>query len=116
MNRVFYVLRPFKDERRDWMANFSERWILEACVLSILSRKDTYGYQISKMNELKVSEYTLYPVLRHLKDGGYLTVYSQIENARIRKIYSITPQGQEKLNCLKNDWGDYKKAVEYFLE
>ena len=97
------------------MANFFERWILEACILAVLSHEDTYGYKIAKIKELTVSESTVYPALRNLKDNGYLSVYSQTDNTRLRKLYSITPKGQERLSVLKEKWEEYKNTVAFFL-
>ena len=43
--------------------------LLDALVLAIVKKEDTYGYEITRVlkNELDVSESTLYPVLRHLR-------------------------------------------------
>ena len=43
--------------------------LLDALVLAIVKKEDTYGYEITRVlkNELDVSESTLYPVLRRLQ-------------------------------------------------
>lgn len=43
--------------------------LLDALVLAIVKKEDTYGYEITRVlkNELDVSESTLYPVLRDCK-------------------------------------------------
>lgn len=51
--------------------------LLDAMVLAVLSKEDTYGYQITKdiQAHFAVSESTLYPVLRRLQKNGSLTTY-----------------------------------------
>ena len=43
--------------------------LLDACVLAVLSREDTYGYVLTQSvrNIVEISESTLYPVLRRLQ-------------------------------------------------
>ena len=43
--------------------------LLDACVLSVLEQSDVYGYELTqRIKELmKISESTLYPVLRRLQ-------------------------------------------------
>ena len=55
-----------------------KRGLLDACVLSLLRRGDSYGYQLIKdiSPYIDVSESTLYPILRRLEAAGCLTVYS----------------------------------------
>ena len=46
-----------------------ESGLLDACALAILSKGDTYGYEITQAMQkaIVVSESTLYPVLRRLQ-------------------------------------------------
>lgn len=46
--------------------------ILDFCVLAIVNRSDTYGYEITQklMATIEISESTLYPVLRRLLKNG----------------------------------------------
>ena len=55
-----------------------KKGMMEACILAVLSRSDSYGYQLIKDMEpiMRLSESTLYPVLRRLEAAGCLTVYS----------------------------------------
>lgn len=48
--------------------------LLDAMVLSVVSRNDTYGYEITQLirSAVDVSESTLYPVLRRLQKSGLL--------------------------------------------
>lgn len=72
-----------------------KRGLLDICVLSVLRRRDSYGYQIIRdlSGSIEVSESTLYPILRRLESTGCLTVYSVEHNGRLRKFYRITAVG-----------------------
>ena len=53
--------------------------LLDACVLAVLSREDTYGYVLTQSvrRMIGISESTLYPVLRRLQREGSLTTYDR---------------------------------------
>ena len=53
--------------------------LLDALVLAIVKKEDTYGYEITRVlkNELDVSESTLYPVLRRLQKDDCLEIYDK---------------------------------------
>jgi len=54
-----------------------KKGVLELCVLSMLERKNCYGYEL--VNEISknilISEGTIYPLLRRLKSEGFVTTY-----------------------------------------
>ena len=85
------------------------RGILEGCILSIISKKETYGYEIlitlSNNNFENLLEGTLYPVLTRLNNKGYIACTKK-ESAvgPIRKYYSITDLGKEKLEQFKKEY------------
>ena len=83
-----------------------KRGVLDACVLSALLSADSYGYQIIKdiSPHMAISESTLYPILRRLESGGYLDTYSKEHSSRLRKYYSITPAGIEKIEEFLTEW------------
>lgn len=82
-----------------------KRGILDYLVLAILKDKDYYGYilidEVSKY--INVSDFALYPILRRLEKDHYLSTYTRQANGRIRRYYSITQLGQEKLKEAKKD-------------
>ena len=69
-----------------------KKGLLDTIVLSALLRGDSYGYKIIKDLSpcIRLSESTLYPVLRRLEAGGALTVYSLEHNGRLRKMYRLS--------------------------
>ena len=83
-----------------------KRGLMEACVLSLLLKGDSYGYlMIQEVSALMpISESTLYPVLRRLESAGQLTVYSREHNGRLRKYYAITDQGKEQIRSFLKEW------------
>ena len=95
-----------------------KRGMLEACVLSVLARGDSYGYQLVKDigGCVEVSESTLYPILRRLEAGGYLRVYSREHNGRLRKYYGITGAGRERLDELREEWRQVLQVSAFIME
>ena len=69
--------------------------LMDAIVLSVVTRDGTYGYKITQdiRSVMEISESTLYPVLRRLQKEGYLDVYDQEFAGRNRRYYRITPKG-----------------------
>ncbi|MDO5490932.1 MAG: PadR family transcriptional regulator [Bacillota bacterium] len=95
-----------------------ESSLLDACALAILSRGDTYGYEITQqMKEaITISESTLYPVLRRLQKDGLCQTYDQPYQGRNRRYYTITKKGREKLADYRSQWRAYRLAIEKLLD
>lgn len=91
------------------------RGVLELCILSILSEKETYPPDI--MKELKgydliVVEGTLYPLLTRLKNAGLLAyTWKESRSGPPRKYYRITETGEEFLLGLLATWNQLVNAV-----
>ena len=90
-------------------------------VLSLLSTGDMYGYQMIAELEKKfdktfsMKEGTLYPVLKKLENGGYVTSYEADANGRTRKYYRITKSGLKQLAEEKQSWEVYANGVNSVL-
>ncbi len=95
-----------------------KKGMMEACILSVLSRGDSYGYQLIKDMEpiMRLSESTLYPVLRRLEAAGSLTVYSVEHNSRLRKYYAITDEGRKKIADFLAEWAEVKRVYDFIAE
>ena len=95
-----------------------KKGMMEACILSVLSRGDSYGYQLIKDMEpiMRLSESTLYPVLRRLEAAGGLTVYSVEHNSRLRKYYAITDEGRKRIADFMNEWAEVKRVYDFIAE
>lgn len=91
--------------------------LLDACVISVLAKGDTYGYVLTQSVKqvINISESTLYPVLRRLQKDGYLTTYDEPYQGRNRRYYAITPMGKEKHEEFKKEWTEYKTQIDSLL-
>lgn len=91
--------------------------LLDACVLSVLSRGDTYGYVLTQnvRQIMSISESTLYPVLRRLQKDECLTTYDQAYQGRNRRYYKITEKGKAVLSEYLMEWDEYKDNVDKVL-
>lgn len=88
--------------------------ILEGCVLAVIARGETYGYEIltemEKVGFDELGEGTLYPVLTRLDKNGYISCRkAKSPLGPIRKYYTITETGQERLAAFKDN---YKRIAE----
>ncbi len=96
-----------------------KRGTLELCVLSILARRDCYGYElVNAISEsMHITEGTIYPLLKRLKDDGSITSYLvESSEGPPRKYYSITDSGREKKNELESQWIAFYKSINRILE
>ena len=91
--------------------------LLDAIVLSVVSREGTYGYKITQdvRKVLDVSESTLYPVLRRLQKDGYLETYNMEFDGRNRRYYKITSNGMILLDNYRSGWLEYRKKIDSIL-
>ncbi len=91
------------------------RGILDVCVLAVLERGESYGYQMVKdINEfITITESTLYPILKRLEGANMLSVFTQEHNGRLRKYYRITDPGRDHITELMNEWEEIVKVYQY---
>lgn len=91
--------------------------LLDACVLAILNKEDTYGYILTQnVKEIvDISESTLYPVLRRLQKDNCLRTYDKAYQGRNRRYYAITDLGRKRLEYYLTEWNDYKEKLDHIL-
>lgn len=94
--------------------------ILEGCVLAIIQKGETYGYEI--LSELEqhgfeeLGEGTLYPVLTRLDKNGYISCRkAKSPLGPIRKYYTITPSGIERLETFKESYQKITAQANHIL-
>lgn len=92
-----------------------KRGLLDVCVLASINKQVSYGYQIIKDMSpyVEISESTLYPILRRLEANELLTVTSSEHNGRLRKYYSITEKGKNRLRDFKDEWKELIAIYNY---
>lgn len=93
------------------MDNLTEmlKGILEGCVLEIISRKETYGYEITRrLNALgfkDVVEGTVYTILLRLEKNQLVNI--QKKKSALgppRKFYTLNEAGQNQLRYFWSKW------------
>ncbi len=87
--------------------------LLDACVLSVLSREDAYGYKLTQevREIMDISESTLYPVLRRLQKDECLEIYDMPYQGRNRRYYKITTRGRDVLEVYLEEWKVYVEKI-----
>ena len=87
--------------------------MLDACVLAILEKEDTYGYRLTQQikEKLGVSESTLYPVLRRLQKDNLLETYDVAVAGRNRRYYRLTAAGKMKEIEYRKEWIEFTGRI-----
>ncbi len=95
-----------------------KKGLLEVCVLAVINKKDSYGYQIIKDVSvcIEISESTLYPILKRLEAGGCLSTYSMEHNGRLRKYYRITDLGKLRIRDFFEEWNELERINKFILQ
>ncbi len=83
--------------------------ILEGCVLEIINREDTYGYEITRqLNALgftDVVEGTVYTILVRLEKNKLVNIEKKRSQlGPPRKFYSLNDTGREELQAFWERW------------
>ena len=87
---------------------------LDLCVLALLCENDMYGFElVGKISEaIKISEGTIYPLLKRIKDFGFVTTYlKESPEGPPRKYYSITESGIREKERLLNEWFEFAEGI-----
>ena len=95
-----------------------KKGVLELCILSLLNRRDCYGYDVSEYlsRHVETADGTVYPILRKLKGDGMVTTYlSEDSGGPPRKYYSLTKTGRQEFEKQREEWMDFAGAVEIIL-
>ena len=83
-----------------------KRGLLDVCVLAAIKDEASYGYKIIKDMQpyIKMSESTLYTILKRLELAEMLTVKTSEHGGRLRKYYHITALGLRRIEEFKEEW------------
>ena len=96
-----------------------KKGVLELCVLSMLAKRDWYGYEISEFlsTKIDIADGTVYPILRKLKSDGFVVTYlSEDSGGPPRKYYSLTEAGRIAYEADRNDYLNFATTVASILE
>jgi len=87
---------------------------LDLCVLALLSRGDSYAYEIaSRLSDaIGMGEGTIYPLMRRMQNEDLVSTYLQ-ESASgpPRKYYKLTKAGAAALKSQRAEWDAFEIAV-----
>jgi len=90
---------------------------LELLVLALLHHEPTYGYRLRQLaidksrHQFAPAFGRLYPLLTEMEKSGLLKSRRDSEGARVRKVYSLTRRGEERLTVLKETWAHFSEAM-----
>ncbi len=93
------------------MENLTEmlKGVLEGCVLEIINRGETYGYEITRrLNALGFSEVvdgTVYTILVRLEKNGLVDIEKKPSDmGPPRKFYVLNSEGKKELTTFWRKW------------
>ena len=96
-----------------------KKGVLELCVLALLKKGDRYGYElVSEISKnIAISEGTIYPLLKRLKDEGYFITYLQESpEGPPRKYYRLTENGRQEAEELTLEWHTFIEGVNTIIK
>jgi DNA-binding PadR family transcriptional regulator len=92
--------------------------VFPVLVLHLVKEQPDHGYGLMQRVEelcgdlIAVNTNKIYPLLRRLEERGFLTATWDHPTKRSRRIYSITPQGEERLGRIKDSMRPYLQSIE----
>jgi PadR family transcriptional regulator PadR len=95
--------------------------VLELAVLAVISKGETYGYEILSTLERAgfdgVGDASVYGTLRRLEQAGHLSSrLAASDSGPARKYYAATRSGAEQLQAGTESWGRINGALETLVE
>ncbi|NIK13000.1 PadR family transcriptional regulator [Alkalibacillus almallahensis] len=100
------------------MHNFREmmKGVLEGCVLEIISRGETYGYEITQqLRELgftDIVEGTVYTITMRLEKNDLVNIEKKPSTkGPPRKFYTLNEAGYKHLNDFWEKWGFISSTI-----
>lgn len=102
------------------MQNLTEmlKGVLEGCILEIISREETYGYEITKnLNDIgftEIVEGTVYTILLRLEKNKLVDIEKKpSEKGPPRKFYKLNELGVKRLEEFWGKWDFLKSKMDY---
>lgn len=95
-----------------------KKGVLELCVLALLSRHESYAYEIASRlaDDIGMGEGTIYPLMRRLQNDGLVETYLVDSPAGpSRKYYRLTGAGKASLTSQTAAWESFSHAVTSIL-
>ena len=92
-----------------------KKGVLDLCVLAMLSRGDSYAYEIAShlAEDIGMGEGTIYPLMRRMQTAGLVKTYLiETTNGPPRKYYKLTAAGRAAFAAQKAEWEVFARSVE----
>lgn len=92
-----------------------KKGVLVLCVLALLSRGNSYAYEIaSRLSQaVGMGEGTIYPLMRRMQSDGLVETYlEESPSGPPRKYYRLTDAGRNSLTAQLGEWRVFATAVE----
>ena len=95
--------------------------VLEGCILSMINKQPTYGYELSlrlqQFGLSDVSEGSIYPILLRLQKEKLIEgVMEKSDTGPKRKYYHLTPDGIQALEDFIYHWEAIKQPVDRIMD
>jgi PadR family transcriptional regulator, regulatory protein PadR len=98
------------------------RTVFPALILHLVKKQPDHGYGLMQRIEevcgdlVAVNTNKIYPLLRRLEERGFVTASWEHPTKRSRRVYAITPQGEERLARIKSTMLPYLDSIAGALE
>ena len=96
---------------------------LKTIVLKLLAeQKKMYGYEITQKvkemtnDKIQITEGALYPTLHALEADGILITETEFIGKRVRKYYSLSPNGKKLSKEKVNEFADFMNTMKFLLD
>ncbi|OPL17699.1 MAG: hypothetical protein AVO35_08510 [Candidatus Aegiribacteria sp. MLS_C] len=112
--------------RRGWRGSGGSRRrinrFLEPCLLLLLHRGESYGYQLLEnlerfgFSDSPADSSTIYRILRSLEDGEFVTSrWTEGDSGPARRVYSLTGRGDVYLKMWVKDLRETDRILHCFF-
>jgi transcriptional regulator len=90
---------------------------LDLLLLAVLADGPAHGYAVIESlrqrsgGTFDLPEGTIYPALHRLEHDGLLSSQWSEDSARRKRVYRVTPKGQQALATRQEEWRQFARAV-----
>ena len=105
-----------------FLSEVKSRNVFPVLILHLVRQRPEYGNSLmQKIREatagvMSVSPNTVYPLLRRLEEKGYVEGRWEHPDTRSRRFYTITPEGEEKYEEMKERFEAHLLRVKEAIE
>lgn len=91
--------------------------VFPALLLHLIEQRPDHGYGLMQRIEelcgdlVAVNTNKIYPLLRRLEERGFVSASWDHPTKRSRRVYAITPQGEERLKRIKGLMWPYLDSI-----